>query len=170
MEGLVYLQDASFQAQKEMLVVVYGLKKFHHYSHGRKMNVVTDHRPLVLIYVKHLKEVPKWLQDLLTSVQQWLYHIVWARNGVPWLDVLSQEPTSRSENEELLSVNNKIKPIQDWTQMQIHWKTEGLIMIVLSIVIARGWPDDKRLLSDSFKLFFDYRSELTTLGGLILWG
>lgn len=126
MEGLMYLQVASFQTQKEMLAVVYGLKKFHHYSHGRKVNVVTDHRPLVLIYVKHLTEVPKWHQDLLTSVQQWRYHIVWARNGVPWIDVLSQVPTSRSGNEDLLSVNNKINPYRTtdkykFTEKQRAW-------------------------------------------------
>ena len=40
--------------EKEMLAVVYGLEKFHHYTYGRKVDVITDHLPLVSISTKPL--------------------------------------------------------------------------------------------------------------------
>ena len=43
-------------------------------------------------------------------------------------------------------------------------------MKILAEVIATGWPSDKRLLPDSFKLFFDYRDELPAQDGLTLRG
>ena len=35
------------QIEKEMLAIVYGLQKFHHYTYGRSLNVITDYSPLV---------------------------------------------------------------------------------------------------------------------------
>ena len=40
------------QIEKEMLAIVYGLQKFHHYTYGRSLNVITDHSPLVSIVNK----------------------------------------------------------------------------------------------------------------------
>ena len=34
------------QIEKEMLAVTYGLEKFHHYTYGRDVKVITDHQPL----------------------------------------------------------------------------------------------------------------------------
>ena len=47
------------QIEKEMLAVAYGLEKFHHYTHGRKVNVFTDQKPLA----KALKQ----LQNVLSK-------------------------------------------------------------------------------------------------------
>ena len=37
------------QIEKEMLAVAHGLSKFHHYTYGRDVHVLTDHKPLVSI-------------------------------------------------------------------------------------------------------------------------
>jgi len=37
------------QIECEMLAVVFGLEKFHHYVYGRHVKVITDHKPLVSI-------------------------------------------------------------------------------------------------------------------------
>ena len=44
------------QIEKEMLAVTYGLEKFHHYTFGRQVFVVTDHKPLVSISNKPLSK------------------------------------------------------------------------------------------------------------------
>ena len=51
------------QIEKEMLAVTYGLEKFHHYTFGRQVFVVTDHKPLVSISNKPLSKAPKRLQN-----------------------------------------------------------------------------------------------------------
>ena len=33
------------QIEKEMLAVCFGLEKFHHYTYGRRVTLITDHKP-----------------------------------------------------------------------------------------------------------------------------
>ena len=44
------------QTEKEMLSLLLGLSKFHHYTYGR--DVVTDHKPLVAIRARALVKAP----------------------------------------------------------------------------------------------------------------
>ncbi|KAK2724821.1 hypothetical protein QYM36_001332 [Artemia franciscana] len=37
------------QLEKELYVILYGFKHFHHYLYGRCVNVITDHRPIETI-------------------------------------------------------------------------------------------------------------------------
>ena len=53
------------QIENEMLSVLFGLSKFHHYTHGQDVTVVTDHKPLVAIRAKPLGKAPKRLQHTL---------------------------------------------------------------------------------------------------------
>ena len=64
------------EIEKEMLAVVYGLEKFHHCTHGRKVNVFTDHKPLVSICQKPLAKAPKRLQNLLIRAQQYDFSMI----------------------------------------------------------------------------------------------
>ena len=34
------------QLDKEALAIVFGVKKIHHYLHGRKFSIASDHKPL----------------------------------------------------------------------------------------------------------------------------
>ena len=47
------------QIEKEMLAVSFGLEKFHHYTYGRCIQVITDHKPLVSIIDKPLSKALK---------------------------------------------------------------------------------------------------------------
>ena len=36
------------------LGIIHGLEKFHHYCFGRNVIIITDHKPLVMIFKKHV--------------------------------------------------------------------------------------------------------------------
>ena len=73
-----------------MLAVVYGLEKFHHYTHRRKVNVFTDHKPLGSIYQKPLAKASKRLQNLLLRAQQYNFSIKYKPGKeIPQEDALS---------------------------------------------------------------------------------
>ena len=42
------------QIKKEMLAILYGLNKFHHFTYGCKVTIVTDHTPIASIVKKAL--------------------------------------------------------------------------------------------------------------------
>ena len=42
------------QVEKEMLAISFGLTRFHHYTYGRDVHVITDHKPLESIVKKPL--------------------------------------------------------------------------------------------------------------------
>ena len=42
----------------ELLAVVFGCIRFHHYLYGRKFECHSDHKPLEDIHLKHLSDAP----------------------------------------------------------------------------------------------------------------
>ena len=38
--------------EREVLGILHGLKKFHHYNFAREVHIITDHKPLVAIFKK----------------------------------------------------------------------------------------------------------------------
>ena len=51
--------------EKEMLAIVYSLKKWHQFAFARHVTVYTDHKPLESIVKKPLDRAPKRLQSML---------------------------------------------------------------------------------------------------------
>ncbi|CAC5384425.1 unnamed protein product [Mytilus coruscus] len=59
------------QIEKELLSVIFGLEKFHLYTYGRTVNVISDQKPLESIMKKPLHAVPKRLQRMLLRLQKY---------------------------------------------------------------------------------------------------
>ena len=85
------------------------------YAHGRKVNVFTDHKPLVSIFQKPQVKAPKRLQNLQLRAQQYDFSIKYKPGKeIPLADALSRAPTDKPEAEELMIVNNlTMHPIKD---------------------------------------------------------
>ena len=70
------------QIEKEMLAVLFGLQRFHHYTYGRLTQVVIDHKPLVTIVQKPLSKAPRRLQAMLLRTQEYRFT---PERRYPWL-------------------------------------------------------------------------------------
>ncbi|GFR79719.1 retrovirus-related Pol polyprotein from [Elysia marginata] len=57
------------QIEKELLADVFGLRKFHHFTYGRPVHVITDHKPLESIAKKPLCKAPRRLQNMLQKIK-----------------------------------------------------------------------------------------------------
>jgi RNase H-like domain found in reverse transcriptase len=55
------------QIEKEMMALVYGLEKNHHFTYGRPVRIITDHKPLVAIVAKPLSKAKE--QTAITATQ-----------------------------------------------------------------------------------------------------
>jgi transposase InsO family protein len=159
------------QIEKEMLAVTYGLEKFHHFTFGRQVTVITDHKPLVAICSKPLSKAPKRLQNLLLRAQRYSFDITWKPGkDIPMADALSRAPTGQPSQDEV--VNNVFTDrIKQNRLDQIRGATANdPILTALGSLILSGWPDHRKDAPEALVPFFHCRDELTIHDGIIYRG
>ena len=80
------------QLEREMLAVVFGLKKFQQYVIGRHVSVFTDHRPLVGIVSKPFDSVPARVQRWLMALLPFDYQLQF----IPGVNMCTADALSRA--------------------------------------------------------------------------
>ena len=65
--------------ERELLGVVFGLERLHHYTFGKPIMVETDHQPLTSIWKKTIAISSPRLQRLLLRLAQYDVHIEYLR-------------------------------------------------------------------------------------------
>ena len=105
------------QIEKEMLAIAYGLTKFHQYTYGKKVTVITDHKPLVYIVKKPIGKAPKRLQNLLLKTQIYNYEVIYKPGKeLHCADALSRAPIEGHDTKKkglLFTILTKTFPITD---------------------------------------------------------
>ena len=160
------------QIEKEMLAIVFGLQKFHHYTFGRKTSVLSDHKPLIAIVKKTLSKAPKRLQSMLLRAQMYDFELSYSPGKtIPVADALSRAPLPSSD-ETTYGVNNlTFSPVKEKPTEEIRAVSQNdEEMMQLMKVITTGWPENKSEVPLSVKPYFSYRDELTVQDGLVLRG
>ena len=159
------------QIEREMLAVVYGLEKFHHYTYAREVEVVTDHKPLVAISKKPLSKAPRRLQNLLLRARNYRFEINY-RPGkdIPTADALSRTPAGEPKKKEVVhSVTTY--PIKDKLMQHIRDATAtDDVLTTLGETILRGWPENKIQVPTALLPYYHYRDELAVSDGVIMRG
>ena len=74
--------------------MVYGITRFHTYLFGVKFTLVTDHKPLEMIWKKPLKSAPPRLQRLLVKLQGYDFDVEYH----PGKDLIISDALSRLPN------------------------------------------------------------------------
>ncbi|GAB1598786.1 hypothetical protein Ahia01_000155800 [Argonauta hians] len=161
------------QIEKEMLAVTFGLEKFHQYTYGRRVTIITDHKPLVSIMKKPLSKAPNRLQSFLLRTQKYSFDIIYKPgNMIPVADTLSRAPLPDKPKSDNVYVNNishlsiKDKRLDDIRSATLKDNAMGK----LKTVIMEGWPAERSNLPSELIPYFSYRDEMTVQDGLILCG
>ena len=91
--------------EKELLAIVFSLKRFHYFVYPKKVVIYTDHRPLINIVNKPLDDIFLRLQLTFMTIQRYNAEIIF-RPGrqMKFADALSscpmesQQPTAGDVN------------------------------------------------------------------------
>ena len=161
------------QIEKEMFAVTFGLEKFRHYTYGRDVTVITDHKPLTSIVKKPLSKAPKRLQNLLLRAQEYNYNLIYkAGSSIPVADALSRSPIDVATVDENEYVSNLFyMPISDERLAEFKIATaKDPVLQKLKETIMQGWPSHRQLTSSTVLPYYNYRDELAVQDGLILRG
>ena len=159
------------QIEKEMLALVYGLEKFHHYTFGRAVHIITDHKPLVAIANKPLSKAPRRLQNLLLRAQKYRFTLEWQPStSIPVADTLSRAPAENVTNTEEVHTVKDYRKKDHRLDIIRSATVADQEMKILSNVIMAGWPNDRHDVPPEARPYFDYRDELTVQDGIVYWG
>ncbi len=168
------------QIDKEALSIIYGVKKFHLYLHGRRFKLVTDHKPLLFIFSPD-KQIP---QMAASRLQRWAIILASYEFDIVYqptdehgnADGLSRMPVGRDlPFEQLKTLHQTVSTIQDEQIQRLpvtadtvreETQKDPLLKRVFEYT-QNGWPNQ---VADNIKSYGRRRLELTTHNGCLLWG
>ena len=165
------------QIEKELLAVQFSLERFNQYTYGKKVTIESDHKPLEAIVKKSLAAAPPRLQRILLRMQKYDYSLEYRPGKELFLpDMLSRAPLSETADDNMeedialhvhlltssLPVSkSKLEEIKDAT-------ADDQSLRELKETIKSGWPETKAQAPASIRVYWDVRSELSELDGIIL--
>ena len=163
--------------ERELLGVVGALEKFHYFTFGWPVVILTDHKPLIAISKKALVNAPTRLQRLLLRMNNYNIVLQWIPGKeMIFADHLSRNIGSKESNEPMCTgLEMKIQDIylnaSEDRCISLAKETEkDETLIALKNMILRGWPDKRDECPQNLKSYWNYRDELSVLDGLILKG
>ena len=162
------------QIEKEMLSIIFAVKRFHQYTYGRKVTVQTDHKPLETIVKKALCLAPKRLQGMMLKLQEYDTDIKYTPGKEMHIaDLLSRSylPTTKGAEEFEMVNHVAYLPIRQDRLERIQGASESdPVLRKVRIVISEGWPDNVSEVPVEVRPYFHHKDELITQDGLIFKG
>ena len=129
-----------------MLAIVFGVQRFHTYLYGRSFDVITDHKPLVMILNKPLASASPRLQRLMIKLQGYNFTIKYRPGKENDLsDGLSRLPNNTSN--ETIQLDLRVDHVQFSTDKVQKLKQETMmdpVLNKLSEIIVIGWPETNK--------------------------
>ena len=171
--------------EREMLAVVFGISRFHHYLYGRRFIVVSDHSPLEMIWKKPIARAPPRLQRMLLKVQGYDFDIQ-HRPGSEMIlaDTLSRLPGVDASVVDLdlrvdgISIADDIDATavdmihfspQKASELRTHTLADPDLYTLQNIIIT-GWPNRQNDLPRNVRQYWSYRDELGVEDGILYKG
>ena len=165
--------------EHEVLGILHGLEKFHHYYFGREVLVITDHKPLVAMFKKDMATLLQCIQGILLKIHQYRVQIIYK----PGPEIFIADWPSRNNH-----VKGKDKPIKDmdvWMDaiqnsidmlkcvsmeeiQQASSQDDHLQQLKRFIIV--GWAGTKDELLTDIRPYWPYTDELDVIDGIILKG
>jgi transposase InsO family protein len=165
---------------KEALAIIYGVKKFHQYLHGRRFEIKTDHKPLTHIF-NESRATPTMASG---RIQRWAltlgaydYTIQYKEGkNMANADALSRLPLKSSPVEvprlsELVHLVEHLEfTLISCKQIKL-WTDHDTTLSRIRTWVLEGWPDKGSTDDDpDLQPYFRRKNELSSEGGCVLWG
>ena len=165
--------------ERETLDILHGLEKFHHYCFGREVIVITDHKPLVAIFIKDVATLLQHIQCILLKIHQYRVQIIYKPGPKIFIaDWLSKHSHMAGKDKPIKDMDIRIDAIQKATdipecmsisQIQQATTQDNHFQCLKSFIIA-GWPSTKDELHSDLRPYWSCRDELAVIDGVVMKG
>ena len=157
--------------ERELLAIVFACQCFSTYLLGRSFIAESDHKPLEMIAVKNLANVPPCLQRMLLQLQHFDITIRYRPGSeMQLVDALSRCPVRASPEIKLNMCVDYVAFSRLWIETIKEQLQEDPILATMYQLVQQGWPHQRRHVPCVARRYFDFRDELSTDDGLLLKG
>ena len=157
--------------ERELLAVVFACIRFNIYLQGRRFTVQSDHKPLEMIHLKSMHNVPPHLQRMLLQLQKYDMKIEYKPGSEMLLaDTLSRCPARYSQEIKLDLRVDYIAFTSAWIETLRETTCEDPVLSTAYQLVQHRWPKERRRVPNVAKYYWDFRDELSTGEGLLLKG
>lgn len=174
-KGLTECECRYSQIEKEFLAILFSCQKFHSYIYGRKVNVCTDHQPLVSIMNKDISDIHSTrLQRIKLKLMKYNLNVSYLPGKEMHIaDALSRAfnnyhskiDTDSSLNEVVHSVN-----MSDSRILEFQTETEkDAVLKELITKVQDGWPNSKQKVPDSLSFYWNKKNDIWFENGLLFY-
>ena len=139
------------QIEKELLAILFGCKRFHQYTYGRRVTVHSDHKPISAIMRKPISAAPPRLSRMLLQLQRYSIDVIHkSGKDIPVSDFLSR--SSLPDTFESLSAGLDLHVHAVFAAALCHRQKVGTVqqailqdrqMQALQNMIVQGWPETR---------------------------
>ena len=165
------------QIEKEALAIIFAVKQFHQYIHGKQFEIQSDHKPLKFLFDEH-KQVPGMasarMQCWALILGLYQYTISYKLGPtVPHADALSrlplpEHPETSTLPGELVHLVEQLN-ITIITARQIRqWTDKDPLLARVQRLVLSGWSVTNP--EPELVPFHNRRHELGIVDGCLLWG
>ena len=175
-KALTEVESRYSNIEREMLGILYGLEKFHHYVFGRPVRVQTNHKPLVAILAKSLAVAPPRLARMMLRIQRYNVSLEYVPGKqVPLADALSRiNPKPEHTIPGLDLTVHKVQSFLNASASRLEEIREETAkdpqLSLLRDFIASGWPKNRTDCPSHLHGYWNYRDELGVEDGVITKG
>ena len=163
----------------EVLGIIHGIEKFHHYCFGREVLVIMEQKPLVSMFKKDVATLSQCIQHILLKIHQYRVQIIYKPGPEIFIaDWLSRHNHAEGKDKPIKGMDIQVDAMQAATDMpecismaeiQQASSLDNHLQQLIGIIIT-GWPDSRDELHADLQPYWSYRDELAVIDGIILKG
>ena len=159
--------------EREMLAVVFGCLKYHHYLYSRRFVCRSDHQPLEKIHLKNLSDAPPRLQRLPLKMQPYDFEIKYfPGKEVALADTLNRvSPQDKMELKGLDFTIHELTPCMTPIQVSmIHEEQKkDTTMQLLIQQLIQGWPNHCKEVDPALNKYWTLSDDISIEDGCIAY-
>lgn len=161
------------QLEKEMLAIVFAVEKFHRFIYGYKVEVRTDHKPLVSIFQHDLQKVPGRLQKMRMRCLSYDLDVTYLPGSNQFIaDTLSRSAlkgtgTSRSTEFQVHKLTTSLPMTEEKRKIFVKYVEEDEETALVKRYCINGWPERKNETPEVVRHYWNLRNTISEEDGLL---